>query len=138
MNDKVSLKIPVIGIMKEVNLDAQKKFYDIGVLECFPSSTPPENLFAILSHTVKHISEEEKHVSSVHEQQKNTIKQLALLDKTGVYNKQAFIIKTHEMIKNNPGKQYYLMLVNLDRLKFLTTFLDLRQVTKFLKKSETI
>lgn len=134
MNDKVSLKIPVIGIMKEVNLDAQKKFYDIGVLECFPSSTPPENLFAILSHTVKHISEEEKHVSSVHEQQKNTIKQLALLDKTGVYNKQAFIIKTHEMIKNNPGKQYYLMLVNLDRFKVFNDLFGFTAGDKILEK----
>ncbi len=118
IDDKITLKIPIIGIMKEINLEAQKKFYELGALECFPACTPPENLFEILNHIAAHNSEQEQHISSLHEMQKNTIKQLIRLDKkTGVYNKQTFLHKTHEMITKNPDKHYYLILSNLDRFK---------------------
>lgn len=118
IDDKITLRIPIVGIMKEINLEVQKKFYELGALECFPASTPPENLFEIINHIAARNTEEDQHISSLHEMQKNTIKQLIRLDKkTGVYNKQAFLLKTQEMLAKNPDKHYYLILSNLDRFK---------------------
>lgn len=135
IDDKISLKIPVIGIMKEINLNVQKKFYELGALECFPQSTPPENLFAIINHIINHVSEEEQHISSLHELQKNTIKQLVRLDKkTGVYNKQTFLNKTQTMLEKNPDKQYYLVLVNLDRFKVFNDLFGFSAGDKILEK----
>lgn len=134
LNDKVSLRVPVIGIMKEINIEVQKKFYELGALECYPESTPSENLFEIFLHTVKHVSEEESHISLLHEQQKNTIKQLARLDKTGVYNKQTFLNKTQEMLAANPENQYYLVLVNLDRFKVFNDLFGFSAGDKILEK----
>lgn len=135
IDDKVSLKLPVIGIMKTINLEAQKKFHELGVLECFPASTPPENLFEIISHVTNHFEEEKQRISSLHELQKNTIKQLVRLDKkTGVYNKQTFLNKTQEMLAKNPDKQYYLVLVNLDRFKVFNDLFGFSAGDKILEK----
>ncbi len=135
IDDKISLKLPVIGIMKTINLEAQKKFYELGVLECFPASTPPENFFEIISHVTNHFEEEKQRISSLHDLQKNTIKQLVRLDKkTGVYNKQTFLNKTQEMLAKNPDKQYYLVLVNLDRFKVFNDLFGFSAGDKILEK----
>lgn len=118
LNNKVSIKVPVIGIMKKIDFAVQKEFYNCGAFECFPESTPPENLYAILLHMAESISKNQEHITNFNEQQQNTIKQLVQIDnKTGIYNKDTFIFKTKKLLKINPEKKYFLILMNLDRFK---------------------
>lgn len=118
-NDKISLALPVVGILKkDAEFNVQKEFYKRGSTECFSETLPPEQLAEILVHLINTIQVNQTQITNLSEMQKETIKELIQLDKkTGVYNKATFIKKTQKLLKENPTKKYFLVLMNLDRFK---------------------
>ena len=135
INDKITLRVPVVALLKNDNFALQKKFYDLGVSDCFSQNMPSENFFITLHHIAQYITEEKSLLAISHKQQKNTIKQLVHLDKkTGIYNKQTFINKTEKLIQENPTTSYFLILMNLDRFKVFNDLFGFSAGDKILEK----
>lgn len=136
LNDSISLTNPTIVIQDTADdFETQQKLYDIGAMETFPKDMNIYRLAAKIRHLTSRFQLEQRRILCSSTQQRNTIRSLVQLNrKSGVYNKQTFLNKTQELLKNNPDKKFSLLLMNLDRFKVFNDLFGFDEGDKILEK----
>lgn len=136
LNDSISITNPIIVIQNDAeDFETQLKLYEIGAMETYPKDMNINRLAAKIRHLSGRFQLEQRRILCSSAQQRNTIRSLVQLNrKSGVYNKQTFLNKTQELIKNNPDKRYSILLMNLDRFKVFNDLFGFDEGDKILEK----
>lgn len=139
LNDSVGLTNPVIVLQNDsTDIETQEFFYRCGAFDSYPININPTRLASKIRHLSEHFHEEQRRINSSSVQQRNTIKNLVQIHKkTGVFNKSTFLSKTKNLIKNNPGKNYVLCVLNFDRFKVFNDIFGFDEGDKILEKIGT-
>lgn len=111
-------EVPVVVILEEEDTDFQIQLLEQGVTDVFSEKTDRKIIFHKLKNILENAKKDSDRFILLNNQHKSAIQRLSQLsDKAGIYNKQAFILKTREFLEKNPGESFIFMRFDLDRFK---------------------
>lgn len=130
--------IPVIVVTGVTEVSDQIKAFDMGAVDVITKPFNQEVILPKIRSILKRLNKEkelaEKKIREISQIQKNELQRVSQINPvTGTLNKQTFIHLMEEKLRNNPGKQYDLLRLDIDHFKVFNDTYGIRTGDRLLR-----